>query len=137
MKRENTMKNKIFIILSVVVIAIPLSAPAMSALSAQSNNQINLNGTYTHKGDGAKWVFNGTQGQFIQYKSINGNPGTIIIEFTYNLSDQGQVLNYRQTKISLVDHPYAQSQPLDKPSTEKIQINGNSITIGGKIYTKN
>lgn len=118
------MQKEILVALGAATIAI--SAPAM----AQSIQQ----GTYVNEDNSAKWVFGSKTGSFIQYKSINGNPGVITIEFEYSIS--GGILTYRQTRISLTDHPYARTQKLDKISSEKIEIRSNAFVIGGKTYTR-
>lgn len=91
-------------------------------------------GTYVNEDNSAKWVFGTRTGSFIQYKSINGQPGVITIEFEYSVS--ANTLTYRQTRISLTDHPSARSQKLDKTSSEPIEIRSGSIVVGGKIYTR-
>ncbi|MGB7373192.1 hypothetical protein [Pontixanthobacter sp.] len=106
--------------------AICISAPAMAQAIPQ--------GTYVNQDDSAKWVFGARTGSFIQYKSINGNPGVITIEFEYSVS--GGMMTYRQTRISLTDHPMARTQTLDKTSTEQIEIRPDAIVIGGAIYRR-
>lgn len=106
--------------------AICISAPAMAQAIPQ--------GTYVNGDDSAKWIFGSRTGSFVQYKSINGQPGVITIEFEYSVS--GGVLTYRQTRISLTGHPMARSQPLDKTSSEKIEIRADAIVVGGVIYRR-
>ena len=106
--------------------AIVIAAPA----SAQSIQQ----GTYVNDDNSARWEFGTSTGSFVQYKSINGNPGVITIEFTYNVSNG--TLYYTQTRISLSEHPMARSQPLNTPSSEPIEIRPGAIVIGGKIYRR-
>ena len=118
------MRNALLAALGTATICI--SAPAF----AQTLQQ----GTYVNADNSAKWVFGSGTGSFIQYKSINGNPGVITIDFEYSVKDG--MLVYRQTRIALTDHPYARSQDLDKPSSDPIEIRSNSIVIGGKIYRR-
>ncbi|MEE4206787.1 MAG: hypothetical protein V2I39_10870 [Erythrobacter sp.] len=99
-------------------------------LAAQAIQQ----GTYVNDDDSARWIFGSGTGQFIQTQSINGNPGRIIIEFEYSVS--GGTLKYRQTRISLVDHPAARSKALDESFSEPIEIRPGAIVIGGKIYRR-
>jgi len=107
-----------------------ISVPA-SVVQAQNS----LNGTYVNDDDSAKWVFGNGTGQFYQYKSINGNPGTIVTEFRYSID--GGTLTYTQTEIRLENHPMgSRRQTLNKTSTEKIELRSNAIVIGGKIYTR-
>lgn len=118
------MRNAFFTAFGAATVAI--SAPAM----AQSIQQ----GTYVNEDNGDKWVFGSKTGSFIQYKTIVGNPGVITIEFEYSIS--GGILTYRQTRISLTDHPMARTQKIDKISSEKIEIRSDAFVIGGKTYTR-
>lgn len=91
-----------------------------------------LRGKYVKGGD--YWVFNGRSGEFWQTKSINGQPGKIVINFNYSLN--GNNLRYTQKRISLRDHPSARSQSVNKTFNERIEIGRNYIVIGGKRYNK-
>lgn len=124
------------IILNTLAFSLSLaSASVIPASMAQA--QTSLNGTYVNDDDSAKWVFGNGTGQFYQYKSINGNPGTIVTEFRYNIGNGGKTLNYTQTQIRLEDHPIGpKTQNLNKASTEMIEIRPNAIVIGGKIYAR-
>lgn len=118
------MHTKLFASLATAAICISAPAAAQSALS----------GTYVNADDSAKWVFRASDGEFIQYKSINGNPGVITIYFEYSIT--GDQLTYRQTKIELTDHPYARKQKLDKTSTERIEIRADAFVIAGTTYRR-
>ena len=106
--------------------SIVISAPAF----AQELQQ----GTYVNDDDSAKFIFGASTGSFVQYRSINGNPGTITIEFRYSLS--GSTLTMNQTRISLTDHPMAQSRPADATDVEEIEIRENAVVIGGIVYRR-
>ncbi|WP_417622060.1 hypothetical protein [Parasphingorhabdus sp.] len=112
------------------------SAPVLLTPVATAQAQTMLNGTYVNGDNSAKWVFGNRTGQFIQYKSINGNPGTIVIDFRYALENNGKMLNYTQTQIRLEDHPMARSQSLNKQYREQIELRPSAIVIGGKTYSK-
>ena len=118
--------------------AFTMSAATVLAIPATAAHaQSRLSGTYVNDDNSAKWVFADRTGQFYQYKSINGNPGTIVTDFSYELVDDGKTFNYIQTEIRLEDHPMGErKQKLNKPSTEPVQIRTNAFVIGGKIYTK-
>lgn len=118
------MHTKLFA--SLATAAICISAPA-AAQSVPSGTYVNADGS-------AQWVFRARDGDFIQYKSINGNPGVITISFEYSVSNG--VLTYRQTRIALTEHPYARAQELDKTSSEPIEIRANAIVVGGRTYRK-
>ena len=118
--------------------AFAMSATTAIAIPATASHaQSTLNGTYVNDDDSAKWVLGNGTGQFKQYKSINGNPGTIVTDFTYEIVNGGKTFNYTQTEIRLEGHPMGpRSQKLNKPSTEQIEIRTNAFVMGGKIYTK-
>jgi|GEM_PF-1393003 len=128
------------IIAKTLALSLPLSlglATAIAVPATIAQAQSSLNGTYVNDDDSAKWVFGNGTGQFYQYKSINGNPGTIVTDFRYSIVNGGKTLNYTQTAIRLENHPMGpRSQKLDKASTENIEIRPNAIVIGGKIYTR-
>lgn len=105
-----------------------------SALVAQ--DQTIQQGTYVNDDDSAKWIFGSKTGSFVQYKSINGNPGIITIEFDYSISSDGKNLKLRQTQISLTGHPAGRTQALDKTLNEAIEIRSGAIVIGGVIYSR-
>jgi len=115
-----TFKNSIFF---VVLAVFSLSAFAET-----------LNGTYKLEDGSGYWNFESGSGSFWQVKSINGNPGKIVIEFTYDIS--GNTLNYTQTRISLRDHPDAKSQSLNKSLSEQIDVRADRVVLGGKHYYK-
>ena len=94
----------------------------------------NLNGTYTLEDGSAYWVFGNGSGSFWQVKSINGNPGKIVIDFDYSID--GSTLNYTQTRISLRDHPDAKSKRLNKTLNEQIEVRSDRVVLGGKHYYK-
>lgn len=118
------MHKSFFVALGAAAVAV--SAPA----AAQSIQQ----GTYVNDDNSAKWEFGTSTGSFIQYKSINGNPGVITIDFRYSVS--GGIMTYTQTRIALTGHPMARSQTLNKTLTEPIEIRSGAIVIGGKIYRR-
>ena len=99
-----------------------------------SSYSATLNGTYELSDGSAYWIFGNGSGEFWQVKSINGNLGKIVINFTYNISDE--TLNYTQTRIALVDHPDAKSQSLNKSYSEKIEVRPDRVILGGKDYFK-
>lgn len=111
-----------------------LLAASIAVVSAPAAAQEIRQGTYVNDDDSAKFEFGASSGSFIQYKSINGNPGTITIEFDYSLS--GGSLTMRQKRISLTGHPMARSQALDKTVSEPIEVRSDAIVIGGIIYRR-
>ena len=111
-----------------------LFAASIAMVSAPAAAQQIQQGTYVNDDDSAKFEFGASSGSFIQYKSINGNPGTVTIEFDYSLS--GNSLTMRQKRISLTGHPMARSQALDKTISEKIEVRPEAVVIGGVTYRR-
>ena len=78
---------------------------------------------------------NGT-GEFIQSKSINGNPGVITIYFDWTVSPNQKTFEYRQKRITLTGHPNAKSQTLNKLSSESMTLSDTTFTIGSCGYKR-
>ncbi|MGI9360219.1 MAG: hypothetical protein ACR2O7_01380 [Parasphingorhabdus sp.] len=111
-----------------------LAAASLVVIAAPAAAQSMQQGTYVNDDNSAKFVFGESSGSFIQYKSINGNPGTITIDFDYNLV--GNTLTMSQKRISLTDHPMARSAPASKVDVEQVEIRSNAVVIGGIIYKR-
>jgi len=118
--------------------AFSMSAATVVAIPATAAHaQHTLHGSYVNAEDGAKWVLENGKGKFYQYKSINGNPGTIVTDVTYEIVNGGKTFDYTMIEIRLEDHPMGhRSQRLNKSSTEPIEIRANSFVMGGKVYAR-
>ena len=83
------------------------------------------------------WVFRQGHGEFIQENAMNGNPGTITIDFNWSLSPNGRTLNYTQKQISLRGSAgHDKEQRLNKSLNEPIRITSTYIEMGGYQYQK-
>jgi len=96
-----------------------------------------LIGRWVNNNISKTWLFRQGHGEFIQENAINGNPGTITINFKWSLSSNGRTLNYTQTKISLIGSAgHDKTQRLNKSLDEPIKVNSTYIEMGGYKYHK-
>jgi hypothetical protein len=81
------------------------------------------------------WCFysNGT-GQYIQY-SVNGNPGTMFITFSYTVDYSSNTITSRNTYIELVGSCCDKSESLNSSSeSASFEINGSTLSLGNRDY---
>ena len=106
--------------------------------AATSNAHGGILGRWKDSQTSNVFVFRSGSGEFIQSKSINGNPGTVTTYFTWTLSADKSQVTIHKNKISLTGSAgYDQTRSISSSVTNSISAHGSYISINGVRFDKN
>lgn len=114
-----------------VVSAAPGNAQVHTPLLPPGNG---INGCWLNKGTDA-WCFYGSTGQYIEY-SVNGNPGTLYVDFNYSVDLESRTITSRNTYIRLRGSCCDSEEAITNGTSQSAsyQLDRNKFQLGGREY---
>jgi len=102
------------------------------------DREINLIGYWKSTSNSTVWIFNQNKtGQYIR-ESVNGMPGTLVIDFNWKCDCKNQTLLYTNTSIELKNSQYPKYKKLNEPQKrQNFNLDSGLLRLGDITLRKN